>query len=146
MKRLLSAVVLISAVAVGVQPAHGQASQIREIIEGFLGEPSGIPGAPSPEPAPAQPSYPRGALTRAMNLARQAAERQNGGLNVYRAESSMYGPAIDSPYKDNGDGTLTFTFLGGAPTLPPTVQSIVTVAVDGSLVTVDYNGPIQTAG
>lgn len=144
MKRLLSALVLVSAVAVGVQPAYGQASQIREIIEGFLGEPGTPPTAAPSKPAP--PSYPRGALTRAMNLARQAAEKQNGGLTVYRAEDSMYGPAVDSPYKDNGNGTLTFTFLGGAPTLPPTIQSVVTVAVDGSLVTMDYNGPIKTAG
>ena len=104
-------------------------------LKGFLGAPTTSPSSsPIPIPIPqktnqpAAPSYPRGALTRAMNLARQAAEKHNGGLNYYRAESSMYGPATEAPFKDNQDGTLTFTFLGGdLPPNPPTIQSIVTV-------------------
>lgn len=143
MKRLLPVLVLTSLMAAGMQPAHGQVDQIRKVIEGFLGEP-GSTTITQPS-KPAAPSYPRGALTRAMNLARQAAEKHNGGLNYYRAESSMYGPAIDAPFKDNKDGSLTFTFLGGAPTYPPAIQSVVTVQTQGMLVTVDYNGPIQTA-
>lgn len=141
MKRLLPALLISSTVALGMQPAQAQVNQIRKVIEGFLGEPSSVV-SPS---KPSTPSYPRGALTRAMNLARQAAEQENGGLNYYRAESSMYGPATDSPFKDNGDGTLTFTFLGGYPAAPPAIQTVVTVAVESDLVTVDYNGPIPTA-
>lgn len=83
-------------------------------------------------------------LNRAKNLARQAAEMANGGLNEYRAENSMHGPSIESPFVDNGDGTWTFTFKGGSPgSMTPTVESIVTVDQKTLQVTVDYNGPIQ---
>ncbi|MBE9127372.1 MULTISPECIES: purine nucleoside permease [unclassified Coleofasciculus] len=81
-------------------------------------------------------------LNRAKNLARQAAERLNGGLGQYRAESSMHGPAEKSPYVDNGDGTWTFTFKGGTPTDQPTIETVVTVNQTGN-VTVDYNSSIR---
>ena len=83
-------------------------------------------------------------LNRAKNIARQAAEMANGGLNEYRAESSMHGPSIESPFVDNGDGTWTFTFKGGTPgSMTPTVESVVTVDQNTFQATVDYNGPIQ---
>ncbi len=83
-------------------------------------------------------------LQRAMNLARQAAERANGGLTKYRAQTSMYGPATKSPFVDNGNGTWTFTFLGGTPGFTtPSLESVVTIAKDSSQITVDYNGPIR---
>lgn len=88
-----------------------------------------------------------GALNRAKNLARVAAESANGGLGNYRAESSMHGPAIEAPYVDNENGTWTFTFKGNVPgATTPTVESVVTVAKDGSKVTVNYNGPIRSKG
>lgn len=80
-------------------------------------------------------------LNQAMNLARQAAEEANGGLENYRAEASMYGSPDQSPCIDNGNNTLTFTFLGSSPgSAIPTVESVVTVAKNGSRVTIDYNG------
>ncbi|KAI9134624.1 hypothetical protein ON05_015980 [Acaryochloris sp. CCMEE 5410] len=84
-------------------------------------------------------------LTRAKNLARQAAERENGGLSQYRAETSMYGPAIDSPHVENEDGSVTFSFKGGAPGfVSPTLETVATVSPAG-IVTIGYNGPIRPA-
>ena len=84
-------------------------------------------------------------LNRAKNLARQAAERANGGLGFYRAESSMHGPAAQSPYVDNGNGTWTFTFRGSMPgETTPSYENVVTVSKDGN-VTMDYNGPVRAS-
>lgn len=83
-------------------------------------------------------------LNRAKNLARQAAERANGGLGQYRAEASMHGPAEHSPFVDNGNGSWTFTFFGSRPGFSNfSIESVVTVAQDGKKVTFDYNGPIR---
>lgn len=85
-----------------------------------------------------------GELNRAKNLARQTAEKFNGGLGKYRADSPMHGPAAESPYVENGDGTVTFTFLGGKPGfVTPTIQSVVTVNTTEWTTHVDYNGPIR---
>lgn len=82
-------------------------------------------------------------LTRAKNLARQAAERENGGLNKYRAEPAMYGPAIDSTYVENEDGSVTFSFKGGTPGFTtPTIETVATVSTAG-VVAISYNGPIR---
>ncbi len=83
-------------------------------------------------------------LQRAMNLARQAAERANGGLTQYRAEPAMSGIATQSPFVINTDGSFTFTFLGGRPAEPYSIESIVTVSADGRQINLDYNGPIKT--
>jgi len=82
-------------------------------------------------------------LGRAENLARQAAEKANGGLQHYRAENSMYGPVERSLYTYDGNGSWTFTFRGHSPgNDTPTVESVVTVSRT-SIVNVDYNGPIR---
>ena len=68
-------------------------------------------------------------LSRAKNLARQAAEAENGGLGGYRAANSMHGPMGEAPCVDNGDGKWTFTFEGFAPgdMTTPIVTTVVTV-------------------
>ncbi|MDF5714724.1 MAG: hypothetical protein PUP93_12770 [Rhizonema sp. NSF051] len=82
-------------------------------------------------------------LGRAENLAREAAEKANGGLQNYRAENSMYGPAQSSPHIYDGHGTWTFSFKGHRPdSRTPTVKSVVTVSRSG-IVNVNYNGPIR---
>jgi hypothetical protein len=84
-------------------------------------------------------------LNRAKNYARQAIETLNGGLGLYHAEDAMHGLAEDSPYQDNGDGTWTFIFFGGAPGwTTPTVESEVTVDQRTGAVEVLYNGSIRT--
>jgi hypothetical protein len=86
-------------------------------------------------------------LNRAKNLARMAAERENGGLGFYRAESKMHGLPVNTDHVDNGD-SWTFTFLGyqvinGMLMSEPTIQSVVTVSKDGQSITIDYNGAIR---
>ncbi len=100
-----------------------------------------------PEPPPADAgissAFERVSASRAKNLARQAAERINGGLGAYRAEPAMHGPVTDAPYVDNGDGTWTFTFQGGLPGAAAyTVESVVTVSTTGDI-TIDYNGDVR---
>lgn len=143
MNKTFLVLALISATLIqGISSANAQKipSKIRNIIEDVLGVPKKSID-PDPEKTPSS-VYPDGAQTRAMNLARQAAEKANGGLNNYRAEQSMYGPGSNAPFKDNGNGTLTFTFLGGRPASVPTIKSVVTVSLQGDLVSLDSNEPI----
>ncbi|NJR48726.1 MAG: hypothetical protein HC780_03370 [Leptolyngbyaceae cyanobacterium CSU_1_3] len=82
-------------------------------------------------------------LSRAKNLARQAAEAANGGLEIYRAEYSMHGFAARSPYRDQGDAWV-FTFKGGMPgseTL--NIESEIRVGKADFATTVLYNGVIR---
>ncbi|OLP19684.1 hypothetical protein BST81_03840 [Leptolyngbya sp. 'hensonii'] len=82
-------------------------------------------------------------LNRAKNYARQAAEKRNGGLQNYRAEDKMHGPADQTGVVENDDGSVTFTFYGGKPTAEPTIESVVTVEINGWQTRIDYNGPIR---
>ncbi|KAF3890669.1 MULTISPECIES: hypothetical protein [Nostocales] len=85
------------------------------------------------------------ALGRAKNVARQAAEAANGGIENYRAENSMHGPIEQVPCVDNGDGTWTFTFKGTAPGgTTPIVESVVTVNSQTFEVKVDRNTPLSS--
>jgi hypothetical protein len=84
-------------------------------------------------------------LGRAANLARQAAEKANGGLGNYRAESSMFGPPTQTPHTSTNDG-WTFTIKGRRPESSEyTIETVVNVARGGN-VAVDYNGPIRSSG
>ncbi len=82
-------------------------------------------------------------LNRAKNLARQAAERANGGLNNYRAEAAMYGPIEGVSCVDNGDGTWSFRILGGVPGAEPTLKTVVVVNQNDGTSRIDYNGEIR---
>jgi hypothetical protein len=138
-KTFLVLALVATTLSQGVPSAHAQEipSKIRNLIESFIGAPK-TTGDTEKSPSVS----PDGAQTRAMNLARQAAEKANGGLNYYRAEQSMYGPATNAPFKNNGNGTLTFTFLGGPPASAPTIKTVVTVSLQGDRVSLDYNEPI----
>jgi hypothetical protein len=82
-------------------------------------------------------------LSKARNIARQSAIKANGGLERYRPESSMFGPAAKSPHVKNADGSLTFTFKGGSPgSTNMTVESVVTVSTTGSA-NIQYNGSVR---
>lgn len=82
-------------------------------------------------------------INRAKNLARQAAITANGGLERYRPDPAMFGPAIQTQYLRNADGSITFSFMGGAPGfLTPSLETVATVMPGGS-VKLDYNGPLR---
>lgn len=84
-------------------------------------------------------------LSRAKNLARQAAERANGGLGNYRAEPVMHGLSGEVPVQDLGEAWV-FTFQGGRPgEATYTTESEVRVSKDFTNITVDYNGPLRGA-
>ena len=88
------------------------------------------------------------AQVRALNLARNTAVTQNGGLVVYRPQPCMFqtntggGPCLIS---NNADG-FTFRFLGGKPgwpenNSPATTETELLIAPDGTAVKrVIYNG------
>ncbi|MEA5424246.1 hypothetical protein [Synechococcus sp. CCY9202] len=93
---------------------------------------------------------------RALNLARNAAVKLNGGLGVYRPASCMFRSTSqdnDCLISADAQGFL-FRFLGGQPgweqlDLPPTVETEILISPDGrEVVSVIYNGkprpPIQT--
>ncbi|WP_181445699.1 hypothetical protein [Picosynechococcus sp. PCC 11901] len=104
----------------------------------------------APSPNQAQTLLAQGNLTlafglnQAKNLARQAAEDANGGLSQYRAEPSMHGDPLASPYVDNGDGSYTFTFRGRQPASTDYVYETVVTVTDDGTATIDYNGPIRS--
>ena len=110
----------------------------------LLGGPSVFAQQPGSVAKPASVTDPF-FLTRAKNLARQAAEQQNGGLKVYRAEAVMYGPAVNVPHTQNSDGSITFTFKGGPPgSVTPTVETVA-IVTSGGIVQLQYNGPLRSA-
>jgi hypothetical protein len=82
-------------------------------------------------------------LSKARNIARQVVIKANGGLDRYRPDASMFGPAAKSPHVKNADGSLTFTFKGGSPgSTTMTIESVVTVSSTGSA-NIQYNGPVR---
>jgi hypothetical protein len=82
-------------------------------------------------------------FSKARNLARQSAIKANGGLARYRPEPAMFGPSAQTPAVKNANGSITFTFKGGAPnTSDLTTQSVVTVDPAGT-VNLEYNGPVR---
>jgi hypothetical protein len=84
-------------------------------------------------------------INRAKNLARQAAITANGGLERYRPDPVMFGPAVQTQFVRNADGSITFSFTGGAPGSSPSVETVATVVPGGS-VKLDYNGPLRSGG
>ena len=85
-------------------------------------------------------------INRAKNLARQAAITANGGLERYRPDPVMFGPAVQTQYTRNDDGSITFSFVGGAPGLAtPSLETVATVST-GGVVKLDYNGPLRNIG
>lgn len=82
-------------------------------------------------------------LQRAKNLARQAAEKENGGLGKYRAESAMHGPVTEANYEEIEDGVWLFTIRGREVDSEEfTIKTVVRVDQEGN-VTVESNEEIE---
>ncbi len=83
-------------------------------------------------------------LNKAKNLARQAAEKANGGLSEYRAEPAMHGPAQETNYQELAESVWQFTFLGRRPTSTEyTIESVVVVNTNTGEITIEYNGSVR---
>ena len=105
-------------------------------------------GAFAGAPALAQAPVPASQV-RALNLARNTAVTENGGLSVYRPQPCMFQTSSgggDCLVNNSPDG-FTFSFLGGSPGWPEngsdaTTETEIEVAPDGrSVVSIIYNGP-----
>ncbi len=104
------------------------------------------PSAPTPSNSASTPTSiadQDAFLSKARNIARQSVIKANGGLDKYRPDAAMFGPAAKSPHVKNADGSLTFTFKGGSPgSTTMTIESVVTVSSTGSA-NIQYNGPVR---
>jgi hypothetical protein len=111
----------IAALTVSMAPAQAQSNEVSECAANAIAS----------DNATAQIN----ALGRAKNLARQAAEAANGGLIVYQAAANMHGPVSIAPCKDNGNGSWTFTVMGGPPGFQtPSIETVVTVTSSANIV------------
>lgn len=104
-------------------------------------------GSVAVAPALAQAPVPASQI-RALNLARNTAVTENGGLGVYRPQPCMFNTSAgggECLVQDDANG-YTFKFLGGQPGWPedgsdPTTETELQVAPDGRSVTrIIYNG------
>ena len=93
--------------------------------------------------ATSDPTATKADLLRARNLARQAAESYNGGLQYYRADNSMHARIAQAPCIENDNGSWTFTFKGFRPGVTtPFVETVVTVDRRNWQVSVDANNQL----
>jgi hypothetical protein len=125
--------ILGSAFSLNSLPAMAQTNPAPSAGSGF--------SVPSPTPSTPDVYF----INRAKNLARQAAITANGGLERYRPDPIMFGPAVQTQFVRNADGSITFSFTGGAPGASPSIETVATVVPNGS-VKLDYNGPLRSGG
>ncbi|QNI59755.1 putative conserved secreted protein [Synechococcus sp. BIOS-U3-1] len=104
-------------------------------------------GAFASAPVTAQAAVPASQV-RALNLARNTAVAENGGLSVYRPQPCMFqtNSGGGDCLVDNSANGYTFSFLGGSPGWPEngsdaTTDTEVQIAPDGrSVLDIIYNG------
>lgn len=83
-------------------------------------------------------------LNKAKNLARQAAEKANGGLSQYRAEPKMHAPPVETDYQEIAEGVWRFNFLGKHPSAENySIESVVIVDTNTDEISIEYNGAIR---
>lgn len=99
--------------------------------------------SPEPESSVLQQYRQLITLNRAKNLARQAAEQENGGLGEYRAEAAMHGPVTETNYEEIEEGVWQFTIRGrevGSDEF--TIKTVVRVDQEGNVM-VESNEEIE---
>jgi len=104
-------------------------------------------GAFAGAPALAQAPVPASQV-RALNLARNTAVTENGGLSVYRPQPCMFQTSSGGGdcLVDASRSGYTYSFLGGSPGWPEngsdaTTETEIEIAADGrSVISIIYNG------
>ena len=104
-------------------------------------------GAFAGAPALAQAPVPASQV-RALNLARNTAVTENGGLSVYRPQPCMFQTSSGGGdcLVDASPSGYTYSFLGGSPGWPEngsdaTTETEIEIAADGrSVISIIYNG------
>ena len=104
-------------------------------------------GAFAGAPVMAQAAMPASQV-RALNLARNTAVTENGGLSVYRPQPCMFQTSSGGGdcLVDASPSGYTYSFLGGSPGWPEngsdaTTETEIEIAADGrSVISIIYNG------
>ena len=126
------AVALLSVVS---SPVRGQ----------WFGESIDLPGASAPSSSIDSVNTSRSERQRAVNLARSAVVRLNGGLSVYRPDKCMFSSQAKGCLIKSDSSGFLFVFDGGRPGwqqlgLAPTYQTKILVSPDGRSVSrIVYN-------
>lgn len=121
---------------------------VRTLATGAAAFTAALLGSAALSSVPVQAQVPFSAV-RALNLARNVAIQQNGGLSVYRPAQCMFqtADAGNECLVSAGEDGYVFRFLGGVPgweqfQMPASVETEVRISPDGRTVEqLIYNGP-----
>jgi len=129
---------IVWSVAIAALAMTGTGCTLVQIV---VREPQVAQAASQPELTPQKQRQ----IQKARNIARQAAERVNGGLSNYRAESTMHGPWTEAPYELSADENVaTFTFRGRRPEATEyAFETEVRVELNSGEAEVLYNGTVR---
>ena len=111
----------------------------------WFGESIDLPGSSVPSKSVEETKVLRSDRQRAVNFARSAVIKMNGGLSVYRPEGCMFSSEAKGCLMKSDSNGFLFVFKGGRPGweqlgLRPTHKTKILVSPDGrSLVRLYYN-------
>ena len=131
----LSAALSVTLLSVAPLPVRAQ----------WFGESIDIPGSSAPSSSIDSVKTSRSERQRAVNLARSAVVRLNGGLSVYRPDKCMFSSQAKGCLIKSDSSGFLFVFDGGRPGwqqlgLGPTHQTIILISPDGRSVSrIIYN-------
>ena len=111
----------------------------------WFGDSIDLPGESAPRRSAEETKVLRSDRQRAVNFARSAVIKMNGGLSTYRPQSCMFSSEAKGCLVDISDSGFLFVFKGGRPGweqlgMRPTYKTKILVSPDGrSLVRLYYN-------